>query len=158
MVTMCSICFVVMLVSIVYIQYRRKKNNEDFQKYFKQGSFDPENLEHNEKVMRLEESMSRMVRVMIITFTILNFSSNFSNSINWSFWNWNITIIISGFILFLVDPMPPNYDHVGWHIVIPMFTSIVWIINPFIYVFTCDYIRTGLLQYDLNNLNRYMCH
>merc|ERR1719510_771254 len=66
-----------------------------------------------------------MVRVMIITFTILNFSS---------------------FILFLVDPMPPNYDHVGWHIVIPMFTSIVWIINPFIYVFTCDYIRAAFYE------------
>ena len=40
--------------------------------------------------------------------------------------------------------MPPNFDLVGWHIVIQMIKSIGWIINPFIYVFNCDFIRKGL--------------
>ena len=80
MVMMCLTCFVVTLVSIGYIQYRHKKDNDKLvhELYFRQGDLDPETLEWNENMRRIEESVSRMVLVMMITFAILNLSSNFS--------------------------------------------------------------------------------
>ena len=78
MVIMCSTCFVAMLISNGYIQYRSKKSKEEFKKYFRQGTnLDPENVKWNENMRRLEEQVSRMVVVMMITFTVLNLPCKF---------------------------------------------------------------------------------
>ena len=70
-----STCFVAMLVSYGYIKYRSIKDREKFRKYVRQGNLDPENVESNENTLRLEEEVSRMVVVMMISFTILNLPS-----------------------------------------------------------------------------------
>ena len=73
MVMMCSICFIAMLVSNGYIQYKSKKSNDEFKKYFRQQTnLDPENVAWNENMKKLEEQVSRMVVVMMICFVVLN--------------------------------------------------------------------------------------
>ena len=72
-----STCFVAMLVSYGYIKYRSIKDRDEFRKYVRQGNLDPENVESNENTLRLEEEVSRMVVVMMISFTILNLPSKF---------------------------------------------------------------------------------
>ena len=72
-----STCFVAMLVSYGYIKYRSIKDQEDFQRYVSHGNPNPDNIEWHEQTLRLEEQVSRMVVVMMISFTILNLPSKF---------------------------------------------------------------------------------
>ena len=73
MVMMGSICFIAMLVSTGYIQYKSKKSKDEFKKYFRQQTnLDPENVAWNENMKNLEEQVSRMVVVMMICFVVLN--------------------------------------------------------------------------------------
>ena len=46
-------------------------------------------------------------------------------------------------IVFSVDPMPPKFCYVGWHIIAPFLASIGFFINPIIYVLTSEFARTA---------------
>ena len=52
-------------------------------------------------------------------------------------------IFLPAIIVFSVDPMPPKFCYVGWHIIAPFLASIGFFINPIIYVLTSEFARTA---------------
>ena len=52
-------------------------------------------------------------------------------------------IFLLAVIVFSVDPMPPKFCNVGWHIIAPFLASIGFFINPIIYVLTSEFARTA---------------
>ena len=52
-------------------------------------------------------------------------------------------IFLLAVIVFSVDPMPPKFCYVGWHIIAQFLASIGFFVNPIIYVLTSEFARTA---------------
>ena len=66
---------VVMLINIIYVQYKSKKVNNEFVKYLGQRRANPDNVTFHTTMIKFEDQISRTVYWMFLAFILLNLPS-----------------------------------------------------------------------------------